>query len=90
MFRYDITDKLKKKLFKLAKRDRVLAKIFKRKLLEVISHDKNSISTYKNLRSPLNEYKRIHLTDNYILLFAVNLEKNHVLFVDILHWDCAY
>lgn len=90
MFRFEIEDSLKKKIFKLEKKDKVLSKIFKKKLLEVINHNKKSISTYKNLKSPLNEYKRIHLTDNFILLFKVELEENKIIFMDILHWDKAY
>jgi mRNA-degrading endonuclease RelE of RelBE toxin-antitoxin system len=86
MYSFDITDKLRRKLEKLGKKDRVLALIFKKKMMEVISSD--SVDRYKNLKSPKNEFKRIHLTDNFILLFKV--EGNKVIFVDILHWDSAY
>ncbi len=86
MFTYDITDILRKKLKKLAKKDRILAQIFYRKLQEVINRDK--VDSYKNLKSPMNLFKRIHLTDNYILLFKV--EKKHIVFVDIRHWDHVY
>lgn len=43
---------------------------------------------YKNLKSPMNQFKRIHLTDNYILLFII--EKKHVVFIDIKHFDNVY
>ena len=85
MFSYDISDKLKKKLKKIGQKDKILAQNFKRKLLEIIARDMDSIDFYKNLRSPLNEFKRVHLTDNYILLFSV--EGDHIVFVDIMHWD---
>jgi len=88
MFSYDFSDILRKKLDKLAKRDRVLAEIFYKKVQEVIQRDEITINAYKNLKSPMNEYKRIHLTDNYILLFAV--EGKHIVFVDIRHWDDVY
>ena len=88
MFTYDITDVLRKKLKKLAKKDRILSLIFYKKLQEVINRDKETINSYKNLKSPMNEFKRIHLTDNYILLFKV--EKKHIVFVDIKHWDHVY
>lgn len=90
MFKFILSDRLSKKLSKLNKRDKILAKIFGKKLVEVINHDKKTINTYKNLKSPKNEYKRIHLTDNYILFFHVNTEKNLITFVDIMHWDHAY
>jgi mRNA-degrading endonuclease RelE of RelBE toxin-antitoxin system len=88
MFSYDITDILRKKLEKIGKKDKVLALNFYKKIKEIISRDEKSINMYKNLRSPLNEYKRIHLTDNYILLFKV--EKNKIIFVDIKHWDDVF
>jgi len=90
MFSYDLSDKLRKRVDKLAKKDKVLALIFKKKLQEAVSHDTKTIDSYKNLRSPQNEFKRIHLTDNFILLFRVDKEKKHIVFIDILHWDKAY
>jgi len=90
MFSYELSKKLLKKTKKLANKDPVLATIFFKKTQEVISRDNITISVYKNLKSPQNEYKRIHLTDNFILLFHVDLNKNHIVFVDILHWDFAY
>lgn len=85
MFSYNISDVLKKKLEKLCKKDKSLAQIFYKKIQEITTRDEKSINAYKNLKSPLNQYKRIHLTDNYLLLFAV--EEKHVVFVDIRHWD---
>ena len=71
MFDFSIETILEKKLLKLSKKDKVLVKNFRKKLLEIISMNHKTIDTYKNLKSPLNEYKRIHLTDNVILLFKV-------------------
>ncbi len=85
MFEYDIHDTLRAKLDKISKRDKVLASIFFKKVQEIIARDEKTIRAYKNLRSPLNEYKRIHLTGNYILLFSV--KGNRVIFFDIRHWD---
>ena len=90
MFRYILTDELAKKLEVLCKRDKILAQTFKRKLLEVISRDERTINEYKNLKSPLNEYKRIHLTGNYILLFSAEQKNNLIVFVDIMHRDKVY
>ncbi len=90
MFNYDIEDQLQKKLKVLTRKNKSLAMNFKKKLTEVIQHDLHTINTYKNLKSPLHEYKRIHLTKNYILIFKVNLEKRHILFIDISHRDKVY
>ena len=88
MFSYDVTDTLIKKLEKIGKKDKVLAKNFYKKVQEIITKDEKTINTYKNLKSPMNEFKRIHLTDNYILLFAV--EKKHIVFIDIKHREKVY
>jgi len=85
MFEYDIHDTPRAKLDKIAKKDKVLASIFFKKVQEIINRDEKTVNAYKNLRSPLNEYKRIHLTGNYILLFSV--KGNRVIFFDIRHWD---
>ena len=88
MFTHNISDVLRAKLEKLSKKDKILAKIFYKKVQEIINRDEKTINAYKNLRSPLNEYKRIHLTGNYILLFAI--DGKHVTFVDIRHWDDVF
>ena len=88
MFAYDISDILRAKLEKLSKKDKILAQIFYKKVQEIINRDDKTINAYKNLRAPLNEYKRIHLTGNYILLFAV--KGKHIVFVDIRHWDDVF
>lgn len=88
MFKYDIQDTLRVKLDKIRKKDQVLASIFYKKVQEIINRDEKTINAYKNLRSPLNEYKRIHLTGNYILLFSV--KGNRVVFIDIRHWDDVF
>lgn len=90
MFTYSFSYKLRRKLSKLAKKDKVLALILQKKKDEVISHNLESIDTYKNLKSPQNEFKRIHLTGNQILLFKVEKKEKHIVFVDILHHDKVY
>lgn len=90
MFSYNIEVNLKKKLKILAKKDKILANNFKKKVFEIINHNIDTITTYKNLRSPMNEFKRIHLTKNFILIFKVDLENKHIVFIEIAHIDKAY
>jgi len=90
MLEFDISLELRKNLRRLEKKNPVLSEIFRRKLEEVISHDIYSIDTYKNLRAPLNKYKRIHLTRNKILIFQVMKEKKLVKFSNIIHRKEAY
>ena len=90
MFTYDLSDVLRKRLRKLAKKDKVLAISIRNKITEIVSCDSVTISRYKNLKSPQNEFKRIHITKSHILLFRVDIASKFILFVDILHWDEAY
>jgi mRNA-degrading endonuclease RelE of RelBE toxin-antitoxin system len=85
-----IVDELQKKLKKLSKKDKYLYQNFNKKVIEIISRNITTIDFYKNLKSPKNQYKRIHLTDNYILLFSVDKNNNHIIFEDIQHRDYAY
>ena len=90
MFDFRLSETLQKKMQKLHKKDPMLARAFKRKLEEIVAHDERTIDTYKNLKSPLNEFKRIHLTDNFIILFKVYKQDNFIHITDICHWDKAY
>ena len=90
MFKFAIEEDLQRKISKLKKKDYQLVQNFKRKFQEIINQDKRSINLYKNLRTPMHEFKRIHLTDNYILLFKVNINENLIIFIDIIHRDKAY
>ena len=90
MFSYDLSPDLIKKAKTMKKKDKILARILLRKIKEITSRDNKTIDSYKNLKSPMQMFKRVHLTDNYILLFRVFKKENHIRFEDVLHWDNAY
>ena len=90
MFDFSYDDILEKKLYKISKKDKDLAKNIFKKVNEIVNHDIYTIDMYKNLVSPMNEFKRIHLTGSYILLFKVFKSENFILFVDVVHRDEAY
>jgi len=90
MFSYQLSKKLLKKTNKLLSKDPVLADILDKKIDEISSRNEKSINMYKNLHSPQHEYKRVHLTSNFVLLFHVDSNQKHIIFTDILHWDVAY
>jgi len=90
MFTFELSKILEKKIKKLFKKDKKLAINFKRKIREIISRDLESIDTYKNLRYSQKNQKRIHLSDEFVLLFEVNKNEENIIFVDILHRDIVY
>ncbi len=90
MFSFDLTDELKIKLKKLAKKDWERAAIINKKIKEIVNTNKDSIQHYKNLRYDLKEFKRVHIDKHFVLIFKVDLVKNIVLFVDIDHHEKIY
>ncbi|MGV8163122.1 MAG: type II toxin-antitoxin system RelE family toxin [Candidatus Nanoarchaeia archaeon] len=90
MFDYDITEEFEETLRKITKRNQILSIALHRKIKEIISRDKNTINSYKNLKYDLKEFKRVHVTSRIIMIFRVNLNENKILFVAIKHRDEAY
>ncbi|MBI4981228.1 addiction module toxin RelE [Candidatus Woesearchaeota archaeon] len=90
MFDYELTEELKAIIKKLNQKDRKKSLIIAKKVEEIISNDLKSIDRYKNLRSPLQHLKRVHIDQHFVLTFQVNKEKNFILFVDFDHHDNVY
>jgi len=59
----------------------------KKKIVQIASSDSLSIQHFKNLRSPLNDFKRVHL-GSYVLLFCVQADK--IIFEALEHHDHIY
>ena len=90
MFDFDLTDELKIKISKLAKKDKKKVEIINKKIKEIVNSDEAKIQHYKNLRYDLKEFKRVHVDKHFILTFKVDLARRFILFVDFDHHDKAY
>ena len=89
-FDFDITDELSAVMLKLQNKDRARLIILNKKIKEIIDNNCKSIDHYKNLRHGLSDYKRVHIDKSFVLLFSVNKDKNHILFVKLMHHDDVY
>ncbi|MBI4360501.1 hypothetical protein HY572_01870 [Candidatus Micrarchaeota archaeon] len=89
MFEFDLSDALRQTLEELKQRDKKLAEALTRKIREIVSRDVQTIDYYKNLRTPLQESKRVHV-GRFVLIFKVYKEKNFILFQRFEHHDKAY
>lgn len=89
VFKYNISDKLREKLKILLKKDKHLAMQLHKKIEEVIQRDAETIDFYKNLRSPMEEYKRVQV-GHFVLIFHVDKKLNEILFQDFDHHDNIY
>ena len=91
MFEYDISQDLKKQISILIKKDKVRADSLYKKIKEIIACDEYSIEHYKNLKAPLNEYKRVHLSGgSFVLLFQIFKKEKKILFLKLEHHDKVY
>ena len=86
MNEYEIHPLLDKKLNKISKKDPQQFKKILTKIEEIINN--KNINHYKNLKKPLQKYKRVHIHSSFVLLFRV--EKNKIIFTDYEHHDNVY
>lgn len=90
MFKFQISDKLKRVIRILNKKDRARSLIIAKKIKEITNNNINSIQRYKNLRYDLSGYKRVHVDKSFVLIFRVFEEENFILFERIEHHDKIY
>jgi YafQ family addiction module toxin component len=90
MFKFQISDKLKKIIETLNKRDRARSLIIAKKIQEIINNDSKSVQRYKNLRYNLSDYKRVHIDKSFVLIFRIFEEENFILFERLDHHDNIY
>jgi len=65
MYNLKIKPDLEKTLKKLAKKNRKQVEIILNKIDEILENPHR----YKNLRAPLNDWKRIHVDKHFVLIF---------------------
>lgn len=86
MYSLDIKPDLLKQLDKLKKKNKKQVEIIIKKANEIIQNPNN----YKNLRAPLNTWKRVHIDKHFVLAFSVNEETKAVVLEDFDHHDRIY
>lgn len=88
MYKYEIKPSLKRILNKLSNKDSKKYKIILKKIEEIINS--NNVEHYKNLRAPLNEYKRVHIDRSFVLIFKLLKNPKIISFEDFDHHDNIY
>ncbi len=86
MYLLEIRPSLKKKLTKLAKKNPTQAEIIAKKSEEIIQNPHR----YKNLRAPLNNWKRVHIAKHFALTFSIDEDSKTVILEDYDHHDNIY
>ncbi len=87
MREFFLSKKLERTLKKLNNKDKLLLERTYAKIDEIVKcYD---IENYKNLKKPLQEYKRVHV-GSFVLLFRYDKKKEIVYFEDLDHHDFIY
>ena len=88
MRKYFIEEKLSKKISIFFKKDKRRCRALMKKIEEIVSSD--DINHYKNLKKPLNDFKRVHIDAHFVLVFMYDKNEDVVYFYDLDHHDNIY
>ena len=88
MHDFSIDKKLQEILRKIYKKDRKKYEIIFKKINQIVNNP--NIENYKNLKSPLNKFKRVHIDDSFVLIFKYNKQEDKIYFYDFDHHDKIY
>ena len=88
MRKFSIEEKLQKTIEKLSKKDKVMYNHIMKKMQEILECD--NVNHYKNLRAPLQDFKRVHIRGSFVLIFKYIEGKNKIIFFDFNHHDYVY
>ena len=85
MRKFSIERPLSKILEKLHKRNPVTYEAILDKIQEIVNS--KEVTRYKNLRSPMQEFKRIHVNGPFVVIFTYLPIEDKIEFYDFDHHD---
>lgn len=88
MRKFSVEDDLRKTMGKLSKKDPSMFKCLIEKINEILNSE--NINHYKNLRSPLQYLKRVHIKSSFVLTFRYIESEDKIIFYDFDHHDRIY
>ena len=86
MYSFEIREHLDKIFEKIGKKNKKQLEIIHNKIAEVIQNPQH----YKNLRSPLQHFRSVHIDKSFVLLFSVDENLKKVTFEEFDHHDKIY
>jgi len=86
MYALKIDEDLMRKFERLSKKNKKQTEIILKKAEDVLKNPHR----YKNLRAPLNMWKRVHIDRHFVLVFSVDENKKMVTLEDYDHHDNIY
>ena len=88
MREFSIEENLKKKIKKISKKDRSMYRFIMKKFEEILTCD--DIDHYKNLKRPLQDFKRVHVRSSFVLTFKYIRSNDKIVFYELDHHDNIY
>lgn len=86
MYSLKTREDLDKTFSKLSKKDPIKLQIINKKIKEILEEP----NRFKNLRAPLNHWKRVHIDSHFVLAFSVDENTKTVTLEDYDHHDNIY
>jgi YafQ family addiction module toxin component len=86
MYNLIIREELDSKFEKLAKNNKKQLEIILNKADEILENPHR----YKNLKAPMNHFRRVHIDKHFVLIFSVDEESKTVTLEDYDHHDNIY
>jgi len=86
MYRLIVRRSVETLFFKLAKKNPKQLEIIHKKINEIRENPQH----YKNLKKPLQDFKRVHVDNNFVILFSVDEHSKTVIIEDYDHHDKIY
>jgi len=84
--KFEVEESLRIIIKKIKKKDQILFWSIQKKIFQIINSQ--NINHYKNLKKPLQKYKRVHIKKSFVLLFY--LKEDIIHFYDLKHHDQVY
>lgn len=82
----EVAEELDKIFQKLAKRDKRTFEAINKKISEILANPHH----YKPLRAPLQNKRRVHISNSFVLIFKIDEERKTVQVLEFDHHDKAY
>jgi YafQ family addiction module toxin component len=86
LYKVEIKDELPIKLKKLQKKNIIQFNAIFKKAEEIQINPHR----YKNLKAPMNHFRRVHIDKHFVLIFSVDEESKTVILQDYDHHDNIY
>ena len=88
MRKFSIEVSLKKTISKIFKKDKIMYQILMKNMDEILTCQ--DVNHCKNLKKPLEDFKRVHIKSSFVLLFKYIQSEDKIVFYDLDHHDKIY